>query len=415
MAPRTLTASLTLLALACREPERSLAFRAAPTQPILASDPPEGGIAAREPTPPADGPTVRFLSEPTALGVPSQHHAVVALGNDKVALVAWYGDRLVSAVRIETADMEIEPLLLAGDIPANHPILEATPGGWLAAATAEAGGLAGRVILRDGRTLLDPVLLSELPSYYPDLSSAAGIGALVFTDYESLQCRVFASAFLGLQEIPCPNLVQPGLRIGTPAVRLTEDELWYAWTERDPYTTSFHVAVAALDGGELLTTLLATMGYGGELSGRVQIAVEPGWRSVVWRGAEQQDEPVRSFLQPLADDGEPLDLPFALGLEPGGFSVERPTIASVSDRALVAWEEAGQLWLQLRGPSGDPLGLPVAASNDLSREARRPSVDLHQRDDGSLFGIVSWESAPFGSDVETYDRFVVVRTFEADP
>jgi hypothetical protein len=331
---------------------------------------------------------------------PSEHHATVGVDRDGRAVVAYYGDEHVGGARLDLRSGAVEDLELDGPGPVTHPQVRVWDGGTLVLSTRVGAGLVGRA-LDDP----EPLLFDVGRALLPDLALVGDDGLAVWTDYVDLACATFAGPLADLAETTCPAHLAVGGRVGTATVRRDPDRTGFAWTELLP-DGRFAVGVAEDDG----PAEEVADGFGVDgVAGRPALALLPAGRlAIAWRGGDDPDGPVYARWTVL-EGARPIRTAEVLGDAPG----DRPFLAGPVDGALVvAWENDDRLWIGLRDAvSGDPLGDDVLVDPDPDRAARRPNLDLGRVGE-QVLGLVSWESAPLGSEVEVEDRQVRVRRFE---
>lgn len=321
------------------------------------------------------------------------HHITVALRPDATAL-AVYSD----GSRLRAARIDDQPEPTAFDAGANHGQVRATPDGWAVVATLDGAlALAGQALDADGAPLAPAELLGVDHPYLPDLATGDLGGFVVATDLLQPACATFLHPLHAVAPAPCPARVDPEAAFGTVTAALGPDGPVVAWTELRP-DGALTVHLAPPDAPPFLAGEAA---WGASMAGRPMLAVDGERLVLVWRGAASPDAPVRSHLAAFAPDGAALGAAWELG----DAASERPALAGPVDGLYaVAWEEADRLWLQLRRADDlAPVGDPIALDDEPDRIPRRPALDLVLGDAGPE-GIVTWEAAEPGAEVEADGR-----------
>lgn len=347
----------------------------------------------------------------------TQHHATVALRSDGIAVATWRAATRSDAATIGP-DGSVSELLLGDTAPVNHPQIRPTDDGYLVAATVDGAlGLVGNSVDPGGTSVGDAVVIAAGVTFVPDFDVRDGGGVIVWHDQAQLFCDSFTGVFENLQTRGCPQRVDDTAILTIVNTRLGEGRVVHTWDEWRP-DLSQDVYVAVDDGTGPQTSLVDTLPWGDAMPGRPDLAVDDvsGMQLVVWRGALQVDGVIRSWVQAIDEVGS-LGERYELGLEPGVRAVEWPNIGGAVDGlAVVAWVEDAQLWLQVRSATtGEPLGDPVDVAIETARDPRRPYVEIAKLDDGSIAGIVTWESAPIGATTHDEDRLVRFRQFAINP
>ncbi len=328
-------------------------------------------------------------------GHTSNHHATVGLRPDGTAVVVFGADFETSGARV-AMDGTVTPLPWGPNLAMNHPQVQPTPWGYLILATVDGPlGLIGTPVDRNGWDVGEPVVVAEGDTYVPDFQVRGDLGLMVWNNYLRLFCYEFTGVFAGPRAVSCPVRQNVDATIKISTLRFNDDQIVYAWDEQKEDRSSYVYASAAAGDG-LQTHLVAAMPAGGAPPARPDIAVDPtsGNHMVVWRGVEEGDPFVRSYLQSFTSDGTLAGERYLLGPEPNRYT-DWPTLAGPIDGALVlAWTQSSQLWLQLRDPeTGAPVSEPLAIGSENTRDPRRPYVALTKTDDGEIIGMVSWEAA----------------------
>ena len=336
----------------------------------------------------------------------SQDHATVALRDDGLGMVIYSDDERLRAALV--GDDALRPTSL--DALANHGQIRASPEGWVAVATLNGGDwLAATRFDLDGEALGAATLVSSSHVFLPDLATTDEGGVAVSTDLADMGCYRFTHPISATSEVPCPQRIDPTAAIGTVIVDDGPDGTVVGWTELRPDGS---LSVYATPGGDAATPYVVDeLAWGAGMAGRPMIAVHEGQHLFVWRGASSLDSPVGSWLQAFRD-GEPAGERYALGDASTGGDVERPALAGpAAGLVVVAFEQGDGLWLQVRDASdGTERGAALRVDDEPGRVPRRPSLDLVEVD-GEVHGLVSWEAALPGSEVESADRVLRVRTF----